>query len=117
MADPADSVRKFRAELADAVGRSRRARGEAQHRAEDFQRHTRKLAKNAAAGSSAAESEQRAAAIDYRTRVGLEVAEYSAIESNVPPDPAGNESTAGKSQEQTPSDGSDLDFSQARIMR
>ncbi|MGI8308571.1 hypothetical protein [Saccharopolyspora sp. ASAGF58] len=117
MADPADSVRRFRAELADAVGRSRRARDEAHHRAEVFQRHTTELAKNAATGSSAAESVQRAVAIDYRTRVGLEVPEYSAIESNVRPDTAANESAAGKSQEQTPSDGSDLDFSQAQIMR
>lgn len=117
MADPADSVRKFRAELADAVGRSRRARDEAHHRADDFRRHTRELAKHAVTGSCAAESAQRAVAIDYRSRAGLEVPEFSAIESNVCPDTAANESTAGKSQEQTPSDGSDLDFSQARIMR
>jgi hypothetical protein len=113
MADPADAVLRFRAELADAVGRSQRARREAHHRAEDFQRHTRELAKSTARVADA-ETERRAAAIAYRTRMGLEVEEF---EPNVRPDTAPNESAAGKSQEQTPSDGSDLDFSQARIMR
>ncbi|MEV0705439.1 hypothetical protein AB0I53_47055 [Saccharopolyspora sp. NPDC050389] len=104
----------MRAELGDAVGRSRRARGEANHRAQDFQRHTKELAGSKPAG---ADSGQRAAAIAYRTRMGLEVEEFTEIEPNVRPDTAENESAAGKSQEQTPSDGSDLDFSQARIMR
>lgn len=113
MADPADAVLRFRAELADAVGRSQRARREAHHRAEDFQRHTRELAKSTARVADA-ETERRAAAIAYRARMGLEVEEF---EPNVRPDTAPNESAAGKSQEQTPSDGSDLDFSQARIMR
>ncbi|MEV0085684.1 hypothetical protein [Saccharopolyspora sp. NPDC050642] len=114
MADPADSVRRLRSELADAVGRGRRARGEANHRAQDFQRHTRELAGTKPAG---AESGRRAAAIAYRARMGLEVEELAETESNVRPDTAENESATGKSQEQTPSDGSDLDFSQARIMR
>jgi hypothetical protein len=116
MADRADSVRRFRAALADAVSRSRRARGEARHRNEDFQRHTKELAKNGPP-EPATESLQRELAVAYRTRMGLEVEEFSAAEPNALPDAERNESAAGKSQEQTPSDGSDLDFSQARIMR
>ncbi|MGP4015355.1 hypothetical protein [Saccharopolyspora sp. 5N708] len=116
MADRADSIRRFRAALADAVGRSRRARGEAHQRAEDFQRHTKELAENKPS-EPAAESRQREMAVAYRTRMGLEVEEFSAAEPNAVPDAARNESATGKSQEQTPSDGSDLDFSQARIMR
>ncbi|MCI2417169.1 hypothetical protein MOQ72_07025 [Saccharopolyspora sp. K220] len=114
MADRADSVRRFRAALADAVSRSRRARGEAHHRAEDFQRHTKELAKSKPS-ESATNTQQREMAVAYRTRMGLAVEEFAAAEPNA--DPARPESSAGKSQEQTPSDGSDLDFSQARIMR
>ncbi|MBB5154797.1 hypothetical protein [Saccharopolyspora phatthalungensis] len=116
MADPADSVRRFRAALADAVSRSGRARGEAHQRAEDFQRSTTELARSKSPGS-AVESSQRAAAAAYRIRMGLEIEEFSENEPNVRPATAPNGAAAGNSPEQTPSDGSDLDFSQARIMR
>ncbi|MER7014364.1 hypothetical protein ABT324_23310 [Saccharopolyspora sp. NPDC000359] len=109
--DAAESVREFRAELAAAVGRGHRARAEAHRRAVDFQRDTRERAAQAGATGG---GEQREAALEHRTRMGLEVPE--------PVNPSARDAEekapgTGKSQEQTPSDGSDLDFSQAQIMR
>ncbi|GAA0524937.1 hypothetical protein [Saccharopolyspora thermophila] len=112
MADPTESLRRFRSELANAVGRSRRARREALHRREDARKRPTKPGGEASSGGQAA-AEHRAAALAYRQRMGLEVPEFAEPESNAP----AQNSAEPKSQEQTPSDGSDLDFSQARIMR
>lgn len=115
----AESVRKFRTELAAAVGRGHRARADAHRRAVDFQQGTRELADRA---GTTGDSEQRAEALAHRNRMGLEVPEPTAAN----PVAGSTEDTGeaaqkapktGKSQEQTPSDGSDLDFSQAQIMR
>ncbi|MER7386189.1 hypothetical protein ABT337_31310 [Saccharopolyspora hirsuta] len=107
----AESVRKFRAELAAAIGRGHRARAEAHRRAVDFQRGTRELA--AQAGTTG-EGEQREAALAHRNRMGLEVPEAANPSAR---DAEEKAQPTGKSQEQTPSDGSDLDFSRAQIMR
>ncbi|MDA3647312.1 hypothetical protein LZ318_35730 [Saccharopolyspora indica] len=111
----AESVRKFRTELAAAVGRGQRARADAHRRTADFRRDTEELAERA---GRTGDGEQRAEALAHRNRMGLEVPELTG------PIPAEETAVAdektpktGKSQEQTPSDGSDLDFSQAQIMR
>jgi hypothetical protein len=110
MADREESVRRFRSALADAVGRGRRARAEAHQRAEDFRRRTTLLAQEGRAGDRRpAESAARGAALEHRVRTGLEVEEFAAERKPAP--------NAPNSPEQIPSDGSDLDFSQARIMR
>ncbi|RKT85116.1 hypothetical protein SAMN05421805_108138 [Saccharopolyspora antimicrobica] len=115
----AESVRKFRTELAAAVGRGQRARTDAQRRTADFRRNTEELAERA---GRTGDGEQRAEALAHRNRMGLEVPELtgpipaagSTEDTGVADEKAAK---AGKSQEQTPSDGSDLDFSQAQIMR
>ncbi|MGW1676829.1 hypothetical protein [Saccharopolyspora sp. NPDC002376] len=116
MDEAAESVRKFRTELAAAVGRGHRARAEAHHRAVDFQRSTEDLAEQRGATG---DGDQRAAALEHRNRMGLAVPELAEANPRAEGDSDDSEksSTARKSQEQTPSDGSDLDFSQAQIMR
>lgn len=81
-----ESMRKFRVCLDDAVSRGRRARADAGEVAERFQAHM----------------------IDEDDGDG------AAPERDVSAAVANTE--VEKSQEQTPSDGSDLDFSQAQIM-
>lgn len=113
------SVRSFRAEVAAAVGRAHRARAEAHRRATDFRATTDQLVEQRGA---TAEGEQRAAALAHRDRMGLAVPELTAAVPNEgstadTQDAAEKARRDGELQDRAPSDGSDLDFSQAHIMR
>jgi hypothetical protein len=104
-----ESVRRLRDELAAAVGRGRRARREAHSRVEDFQRHTTELAQSQQ--REAQPADRVVTATEFRARVGLPVETGTVAESTFPAD------ATEKSHQQTPSDGSDEDFSQARMLR
>lgn len=131
--DHEDSIRRFRAELADAVSRGRQARNEAHEQAEGFHGEARELAREPAEKAAGQRQEQ---AREFRVRMGLAVEEFTPAEAA--PEPAAGSSATGaenertgedgkdsvtnannspESQEQTPSDDSDPDFSQAQIMR
>ncbi|WP_433870268.1 hypothetical protein [Saccharopolyspora sp. CA-218241] len=101
-----ESIRRLRAALTDAVGRGRRARTDAHRHAEEFRQRTGELAREAPGGGG----DHAAAAADYRRRAGLPVEEF-------PEKVAETSEATPESPEHTSSDGSDLDFSQARIMR
>ena len=142
MNDLDDSIRRFRGQLDTAVTRSRRARSEAQHQCAEFRAHTGELATgqqdgtNVTKGADGDAERHYGDAADFRMRMGLPVPERSiadsAVDDSSPEDSAPEsgraESGAGtnaeppvhpdaeKSQEQTPSDGSDLDFSQRQMV-
>lgn len=126
MNDVNESVRRFRGELDSAISRGRRARSEAHHHCEGFRERTRELGASSgqarAAGRDGLEG-TRADAADFRMRTGLPVEDLAVDESGADESAAApNARTPERdpepeSQEQTPSDGSDLDFSQRRMLR
>lgn len=120
-----ESALRYRSQLGSAVTRGRRARDEAHERSERFRSHTKELADQARRGErsdnqSPTRTEQRESAAEFRVRAGLPVEEFPEPVSNREFDGNAEETsgvTTPKSQQQTPSDGSDEDFSQARILR
>ncbi|GAA2809197.1 hypothetical protein [Saccharopolyspora taberi] len=112
------SMARLRDALGAAVSRGRRAQAEAHENSEGFRRRSREIGDRIRSGELKPEgtgSKRLQSAADYRDRVGLDVERFPAEESDV--DDGKNVSESLESQEQTPSDGSDLDFSQAQILR
>ncbi|EQD84191.1 hypothetical protein A8924_7140 [Saccharopolyspora erythraea NRRL 2338] len=118
MAGLDDSVRRLRDALGTAVSRGRRARSDVLERSETFRARTAELGDGVRRGElrAVAESERARAAAEFRHDAGLPAEDLRVVaESDV--DGSGGAAKSPESQEQTPSDGSDLDFSQAQILR
>ena len=118
MSESDQSLSRLRDALGTAVSRGRRARAEAEENAERFRKRSRQLGEGIRCGELRPDgtgSERELSAADYRTRVGLDVERYVLEESSV--DQSETARKSAESQEQTSSDGSDLDFSQAQMLR